>query len=377
MVDAGWSLLVAESRTGRVTGRLPLAGLQWQTPLHWGDTYNLRATIGLDGPPGDDDRSVTKRVQAITNSGWRFMLVPCYRGTAITYGYVGPPAPSDGTVDVGCSDLYALMMHRVVVATGQRGNLAATAADTTYSATTLANMVRLLLLQGTSETGQGLPLTIATPATSGVSSRTWAATDLRRYSEAIRDLNQADAGPDVTVTPVLSDDQTQVSLRVDIGEPYLGQKGSPWTWNCPGNCVDIDVDIDPSGMGDSVFVPGNGSDKSKPIGYATGGTLAAQGFPSLDVVDTQHGSEQSKTILDSYARNGLTYAQGPTATWKLKVRADSTPVLGTWRPGDTVTIQVSGHYWIPTGTYTRRIVSISGDATNLATVETAPVPAEM
>lgn len=376
--DPRWSLLVAETRTGRVTGTLPLAGLSWALPLQWGGTHTMRVVIPLDGPPGADERSTTTRVKAIAAGPWRFMLVAVYGQTPVAWGYAGPPRPgAEGTVEIGCSDLYALLNRRVVVATGQRGNLNSVAADTILGPSTVPNIARALMFQGCSEPGQELPLDVSVVGIVGDQTRSYLATDLGTYAQRIQQLTNEQAGPDIIVSPRLSVDRTQVTLRVDIGEPYLGQSGSPWAWNLPGNCVDVEIDVDPSGMADSIFVPGNGVDKGKPIGSSFGSTLVDAGFPAMDFVDTGYGSVDDRSILDGIAAGAANIRRSPLESWRLQVRANADPQLGTYRRGDTVSVRTSGHYWLGTGTHQRRIVAVSGDHTDMVNVETAPVPAAL
>ena len=376
LVERQWSLLVADTRTGRVVGRLPLADLQWSMPLAFGTAATLRPTIALDGPPGPDDRSVTRRLQSITAVGYRFMFIPVYGTTPITFGYVISPAPSDDgeTCDVVCTDLAGLMSKRLVIATGQLDNPASTAADVSWTATTLPQIAVNLLQLATAEYGADLPLVLPTVTAVGTHERNYVGSDLGQVSTRLQQLTEDDDGPDICAEIALNADQTQASIPIRIGQPYLGQQGSEWHWEFPGSCTDIKPDPDSSLMAGRWYVPGNGIADQKPIGIAHDNSLIDVGHPLLCGVDNNHGSVSEQSTMDSYASADVAAFRFPLESWTLTVKANVPPLLGSYSRGDDFTIRVSRHPWIPAGQYRRRIVAISGDLSDEVTIVSAPAP---
>jgi hypothetical protein len=373
-VSPEWQLLVAESRTGRVVGRLPLAGLQWSLPLAFDSGAEFRVTVALDGPPGTDDRSVTRRLRAITDIGWRFMLVAVYGTQAIAYGYVITHKPTPTTCQIGCGDLAALLRRRIVVKPGEWQNPAAPAADTPLGPASKAAIARALFVQATAEAGAELPLDLAFPVTNdGDNVRAYLGFELGTYAERLRQLGETEDGPDITVTPVLSADQQWVRLRVDIGEPYLGQQGADWVWNLGANLEDVEPDSDSSAMAQRAYVPGDGMDQGKIIGSAYDPTLVNAGVPLLERINSGHGTVKEEPTADAYAEADVAAYQHAIESWQMRVRANATPVLGSYRRGDWVNVRLSGHWWYDNGLYRRRITHIAGDASDTVTITTAPV----
>lgn len=91
----------------------------------------------------------------------------------------------------------------------------------------------------------------------------------------------------------------------------------------------------------------------------------AAGYPPLDLVDTSHSDVSVQATLDAYNTENMRDAGTTTRDLSFTVRADATPALGQYRPGDTVTIDVpDGHPWLTTS-IPIRITSISGDEAGL------------
>lgn len=89
----------------------------------------------------------------------------------------------------------------------------------------------------------------------------------------------------------------------------------------------------------------------------------ANGYPSMDYVDTSHSDVTNLATLDRYNRQNMADAANAVRDISFTVRGDASPYLGQYRPGDTVTIDVpDGHEWIRSS-FDIRITSISGDET--------------
>jgi hypothetical protein len=367
-----WSLLVAESVTGRVVGRLPLHSQTWHIPLGFGGG-RFEPEVPLDGPPRDDPTSVTRRVRDIVVPGLRHMIVAVYGRRPVAYGYVTAPAPAPGSVRIGTIDLAGLLARRRVVTPGLWPTPSAAAADTTLGPTSKPNLARLLLLQSIAEIGTELPLDITAVSTSGTEERVYPGYQLASYTEHLQDLGDDDDGPDIRVTPILSADQKWVRLQVAIGQPFVGRFGD-LAFNYPGNALDVMPDYDYGEMAARHYVPGDGTDQDKPIGVAVRTNAIAVGVPVVDRVDTSRGRIGDLTQLNSFAAANAAQYEFGLESFTLTVSADGSPELGGYGPGDDVQIRTSGHWWLDNGVYRRRIVGIGGDHTDRVTITTAPVP---
>jgi hypothetical protein len=91
----------------------------------------------------------------------------------------------------------------------------------------------------------------------------------------------------------------------------------------------------------------------------------AAGYPPLDLVDTSHSDVSVQATLDAYNTENMRDAGTATRDLSFTVRADATPALGSYRPGDTMMIDIpDGHPWLTTS-IPIRITSISGDEAGL------------
>lgn len=69
--------------------------------------------------------------------------------------------------------------------------------------------------------------------------------------------------------------------------------------------------------------------------------------------------------LDGYASRLIAYGSRPFRELSFSVRADATPALGQYRPGDTVTLDVPADHPYLVSSFLVRITSISGDEAGL------------
>jgi hypothetical protein len=368
-VSPSWSLLVAESVTGHRVASLPLSSMRWSRGLRFGSGTDLEVTVPLDGTPIAGGQTVTERVRTFAGDGTRFMLVTVYGRTPISYGFITAPSPTPASCTIGTIDLAGLLRRRSIIAHGQRANPAGQAADVTLGPASKPELARLLLLHAIGEAGGALPLAISTPSASGSHVRTYNGFRFDTYTDALANLVDDEDGPDIRVTPVLSADQQWITLRVDIGEPWIGD--STHHWECPGSALDVVPDYDHSQAGAWHYVPGDGTDYDRPVGVAYAGAMLAAGVPLMDRVDSSRGSTSNLDTLNAAAAANATVFERGLESLTLTVDANGKPQLGTYAAGDMSTIRTSQHWWLGSDLHQRRIVGISGDHTDKVTVTTA------
>ncbi len=114
----------------------------------------------------------------------------------------------------------------------------------------------------------------------------------------------------------------------------------------------------------TAFVKGTGNEAGQLYGYATSADLISKGWPALDYVDSSHGSASVQSTLDSWARADVAQYARKLEQWKPKVLLDADPKWGTYIPGHYGSYVVNDHPWIPDGTYTSRILGVSGAGSN-------------
>jgi len=106
-------------------------------------------------------------------------------------------------------------------------------------------------------------------------------------------------------------------------------------------------------------------------------TLTDGGFPLLEVSEA-HSTVEVQSTLDSWASGNLANAAAPWMTWTASVRADKSPLLGSYRCGDFAKVWVPASHpylslLLPAGFHRARIMNISGDLGPNVALTFAPV----
>ena len=100
-------------------------------------------------------------------------------------------------------------------------------------------------------------------------------------------------------------------------------------------------------------------------------------FPLLEVSEA-HSTVGVQATLDRWASGNLANAAAPWMTWTGSVRADKSPLLGSYRCGDFAKVWVPASHpylslLLPAGFHRARIVNISGDLGQDLKLTFAPV----
>lgn len=235
----------------------------------------------------------------------------------------------------------------------------------------LAELARRMVLLATLKAGTGpgaeLPISLPTVNPNGTHVRTYEMNEVATIAERLGQLTQVEGGPDVHLRPVLADDGRSFTWDVRIGEPRLGSPAG-WTWTYGANCSAIGVDYDATAMTMRAFVPGQASEDATPVGEAEDLSLIGSGWPLLERADSARSTTETTVNLDAQAADFLRAHDRPVEEWQVTARADTQPALGTWLLGDEAVLRVRGHRWIEDGDYPRRILAVSGTATDEITL---------
>lgn len=237
----------------------------------------------------------------------------------------------------------------------------------------LPEIARLMVLLATLRMGsaEGAELPIDLPddiVVDGPHVRTYQMHELGTIAERLGQLTQVEGGPDVHLRPVLTADGRSMRWEVRIGQPRLGSPAG-WVWTYGANCAQIAVDSDAAAMTMRAFVPGqSGTDTGTPVGDAEDLTLIDAGWPLLERGDSARSTTETTVNLEAQAADYLRAHDRPVEAWQVTVRADRHPVLGTWLLGDDALLRIRGHRWIEDADYPRRILSVSGDASDEITL---------
>ena len=217
--------------------------------------------------------------------------------------------------------------------------------------------------------GAELPLDLPGDIISeGSAVRTYKMNELGTIAERLGQLTQVEGGPDVHLRPVLTADGRSMQWQVRIGQPRLGSAAG-WVWTYGANCTALGIDSDAAAMTMRAYVPGQtDTDTGTPIGSAEDFSLLDVGWPLLERADGARSTTETTVNLEAQAADYLRAHDRPVEAWQVTARADTHPRLGTWLLGDDAVLRIRGHRWIEDGDYPRRVLSVSGDASDEITL---------
>lgn len=215
----------------------------------------------------------------------------------------------------------------------------------------------------------GAPSVFDLPADeAGIRERAYLFSSMKSIGSALGDLTNVENGPDFAFDAqrgaglglryvMRHGSEAQPRIGTDAGSWHLGE-GSPITGLKAKDAV---------AAGASAGWMTAGKQSGAPlISRVLNGAPLAAGYPPIDVVDTTHSDVSQQATLDAYNAGNVADAQRAVRALSFSVRADATPGLGSYRPGDTMTIDVpDAHPWLTTS-IPIRITSIAGDEAGLS-----------
>jgi hypothetical protein len=212
----------------------------------------------------------------------------------------------------------------------------------------------------------------------GDDTRSYPGHELATVGDRLDQLQGVIDGPEVQFQPRLTADRQGIEWEMRTGttsDPLLHQPGSAssygdadWIWDrrAPRSGISsLSVDRDANGLSYRAWASGQGTGEALLIRSVDDMAMVERGYPLLESV-TAHQSVRETDTLDFHATMDLISHMRPWTTWKLAVRADRRPVLGTYRPGDWCRVWVPKDHlylgqYLAEGFYRTRITGVSGD----------------
>lgn len=198
----------------------------------------------------------------------------------------------------------------------------------------------------------------------GTRVREYLFSDMKTVSSALTDLTNVENGPDFAFDAQRASDGLGLRYVMRHGSearPRIGTDAGVWALGNLSKITGLKSKSSGSEMGSAAWLTAGRSSGSALLSRRINDELLAAGYPPLDLVDTSHGDVTRQATLDDYAAELISFGRRPTQNVSFSIRADSTPALGSYRPGDTVTIDVPKDHPYLVGPIPIRITSISGD----------------
>lgn len=368
-------IVCGELVTGRVLADVPTVdnGASWSTTLN--DAGTVDAVVPLRAA---EVRSRREQLLGYLEPTRCYLAAVTDDGDVLEAGPIWKHSFDDATgqLKVGAAGLMSYFDHRLLVkvlAPGERVQDTALS----WSGLSLATIAKRLLQAAMSHTGGTLPLVL--PADEpGTSVRNYPGYELAVVGERVRQLIEVQGGPDIALQPRLVDGGTRLEWVMRTGtmaDPLLHQAGDDWAWDrgaARGSLTKLSVDVDATGVAHRTWAIGSGMESALMLGTAYDPTPLDAGYPLLETTGSFTTVLEQPT-LDAHAAALADTARRPWQTWSLAVRADASPRLGTYRPGDWARVHVpASHEYLREGRYRSRVLSLSGDLTDSVGIKLAP-----
>lgn len=332
-----YTYLITDLATNTVLDELPLSAVQFSKPLN--DSGVLQAEWNLDLSPATGKRdpydltTPTRRVVYALRDD-----LPKWGGIIWTRKYDS----TTKTVTIGAGEFLSYYDHRFILPV-----LALPAAidyvaglSTAYAGVDQNEIARQLLAQAHAATGGDILIEFDT-TTSGIPrDRSYEGFSLKNLGTALRELAGVDGGQDL-VTDVTWPAPGKAAPRRILrqGEPTLGQQGSAWVFEHPGNVLAYTWPSDGTGEASRAFAVGDGVDQGMPIAVAEDTSRYATGWPLLEL-ENQYTGVQDATTLQSHADADQFTARLPVVLPQLVVRGDIHPTAAEVDRGDDARVAI-------------------------------------
>lgn len=379
VVAPEFRVFIGNMVTGQITSDLPAASQSWGIRLNGAGPLDLTTRALADELRATDLRNVTA-----TKKNY---LAVAYGNTILE---AGPIWKRDynartGVLKLGGEGLWSILdkvkaLNWAQIVAGME--VTRTSLDLTdLSLGSIAREIVRLSIFG-NPYNPGLPIVLPDILDEAGNERHYKGYELPYVGDLLRKLSQVENGPDIAFRPRYNAaDPTRIEWVMTHGSsasPLLYQAGEDWIWDGTvdeSGVSDIGVKEDGSGMADRVWQPGAGSELEMKLATDQDLNLIQYAEYPWTEADAASKDVEDPVILQGHANAAMAAARRPVETWDVTVRADNSPLLGQYSPGDFARINVpEGNPMIEAGNRRVRVMAIDGDNTQTVKLTPAPMP---
>lgn len=377
VVGPEFRVFIGNMVTGLITADLPAASQSWGMRLNGPGSIDLTTEALSAELRAKDLRNVTA-----TKKNY---LAVAYGDTILEAGPIWKRDYDDstGVLKLGAEGLWSIL-DRVKALNWQQivAGTPATRSSLDLAGMSLGSIAVEIVRRsiGYNPYNPGLPIALPDIMETGPHERHYRGYELPYVGDLLRKLTGVENGPDIAFRPRFNAaDPTRIEWVMTHGSPLLYQSGDDWVWDASveeSGVSRIGVKEDGSGMADRVWQPGAGSELEMKLATAQDTDLIVNaGYPWTEA-DAASKDVEDLGILQSHANAAMTAARRPIETWSMTVRANTSPLLGQYGPGDFAQVTVpEGNPMIVAGTRRVRIMAVDGDNTETVRLTPAPMPA--
>lgn len=382
---------VADFRTGHIYNDLPITeGCSWSAILGKPDALEAKVDIRDTDVTDLDLMSITEPKKTVL-----FAYVEGRSGLFLALGIIGTRGleDDDSTFSMQATGLRYYFAQRVIgrpnsktVALTNSDGSANSALDVTLNGTDLAGIGVNLVKMALSWPGATTIPFVVPSARAGSATRSYAFLDLKYVGDALDDLSGVINGPDFAFDGRrVEDDSTsrvEYPMRAgdENGDPLIGRYVGSWPYGGPTSpVVSFPFEDDGASLASAVWGTAGRTDSKVLASRSFNDDLVDKyGYPPLDAIDTEHSDVSVQATLQGYTDERAYAGYVVDRSYTLKVRGDTRvndqgdadetsaalgPMLGDYRPGDYVAVDIVDHPLLPDQIVDLRILSMQGDET--------------
>jgi hypothetical protein len=349
---------------GRITDTFPVVGLRWTDTLNGNGSVDV--TVAGDVVRDHELRQKTYGARcflAVERDGKIMQAGPIW---SRTWDW------EKRQLTLGAAGMWSIADHRIIYddASYPSGILTFTGSLGSLAVGLIAHML------GNVPPFTNLPIVL--PAIeAGSNTESFARWELSRYGEQLRQLTQrATDAPDIAFRARRRGDDPRflewLMLVGTVAAPSLTQGGPDWVFDTTlpkSPVLGIATDEDATQMATSSWATGNGSEADMKQARAfDDGTLLNAGWPFIEV-DESHPTVDDNTTLTGHAANLQARAGRPVEVFKVSISADFARDV---RPGDYCQLIAKGDPWVGDLNRRMRVKTISGDLSDVFTLDMFP-----
>lgn len=376
VVGDGFRVFVGDMVTGRITTDLPVSAVGWGMRLN--DAGPLDATIKV-------------RSREVSRLDIRAATAPLKQFIGVSFGdfilEAGPIwkrtyDPKAETLQLAGAGLWSILdVVKALPWLALAGGVSPTTVSIDVVNKTLGSIARELVRISiqTNPDNPGLPIVLP-DLVSSTNYRHYPGYSLSWLGDLLRNITKVQKGPDIRFQPRFkAGDRQRIEWAMVTGteaNPLLTQAGADWVWDGTvdkSGVVGFGATEDATGVAAKTYQPGAGSEEEMLLRWAQDMTLVNAGYPWTEA-DAAAKDVLDLGILQSGADEAMADAKYPVEHWSVSVRADSSPRLGEYMPGEWAQAIIPDKHPILTpGPFRTRMMAIDGDHTNTVKISLAPM----
>ncbi|MCO1575036.1 hypothetical protein M8C13_04585 [Crossiella sp. SN42] len=375
MVLPIYTYTVADTRTGVTGDELPLTGVKYSKILNGSGAFSGTLPLGSPEVQRLDPYELTTPAHQCIYV-WRDGR-PVWGGIIWTRRY----SKSSNAIEVQAGDFLSYFDRRKLLhpltSEAYSDALYVPGLSLSWAAVDQNQIMRELIDNAQAHTGGDVDIAFDLTVNTGVfRDRTYYGYELVDVGEALRQLSTVIGGSDFRFDVDFPDSNGKVVRRLILGDPLLGQAGSPWVFELGANILDYTWPSDGTRMATRTFAVGQGQEKDGPIAVAENLGRYVDGWPLLES-ETSYSTVLETSTLYAHAQADQELARLPVALPTLVVRGDADPAVTDYSPGDDARVIIRDDFFTGSGLDTRmRIVSIEvapGEKSEEVTLTMSPM----